>query len=126
MEGVEDNATKDAKAAAQSAAGITAAAATAAQGRSVEYVDVDNNNNNFFFGDGRDEEEWDYDGYMRDDTCDKCKKADGVWECAVCHEMPLCDACLTACRDRGWAGLGCMCVAPKHKFVEIANNKQTM
>lgn len=56
---------------------------------------------------------------MRDDTCFKCNTNQGVWECANCREIPLCDECVEKYRRNNWAGYGCFCCVPKHEMCRI-------
>lgn len=56
----------------------------------------------------------------RDETCMRCKIAWGTWECANCHEVPLCDACVAEYKRTGWEGHGCFCETPRHIVCPIA------
>ena len=60
----------------------------------------------------------------RDDTCTKCRVNPGVWECANCREVPLCEACVKAYQENGWQGHGCFCSKPKHELSLITYDGQ--
>lgn len=58
----------------------------------------------------------------RNDTCVGCGVNPGVWECASCREVPLCEPCVKLYQEKNWAGHGCFCVEPKHKLSLIADD----
>ena len=54
-----------------------------------------------------------------DIVCYKCGKDIGVWECANCGEVPLCEPCVQNYMERGWDGYCCFCVRPKHELAPV-------
>jgi len=50
----------------------------------------------------------------RDDTCVRCAKEPGIYECANCREFPLCQGCVDELAKDGWRQHTCFCVVPKH------------
>ena len=55
----------------------------------------------------------------RDDTCCRCAKEPGEYECANCREFPLCQECVDEFAKNDWKGHVCFCVQPKHVMAII-------
>jgi hypothetical protein len=59
----------------------------------------------------------------RNDTCYGCNAAVGVFECAGCHEIPMCERCTRRYDSRGWMGYECFCPNPRFEMRPIPSRR---